>query len=1188
MTRFILSRMRAHRLLVSAALLSVVLATCLLAALTAFSTALGDAGLRRALERAPGRTVLDIRSDVTARQAGRTDDAVRRAAHDAYGGLPVTVRGTLGSAAYALPRSLHPRGTPAQDAQGTPGGQADDPDLTRFASLDRSQVRMVEGTWPRAARGSASAPRVQAAVEQRAATRLGLEPGDTFRVRSRLDGPPDVHVTVTGIWAPRSAGSPYWRLDPLRGKGIAALDYTTYGPLTVPAASFADGPGGTGPLPPAEARWQARADLSSVTAADLGRLRTTVRDSTKALGSLADAPHTTATSELPGLLDELERSLLVTRSTLLVAALQLALLTGVCLLLVARLLWSERAGEDALLRARGASARRVAALAAAEALLLALPAAVAAPLLAGPAVRLLTAYGPLARAGVEPVTGLPPGSRWAAAGAALGCALLLLLPALRRRATEDGPAHQPVRTSPRAFARGRRTAATVLRGGADLALVALAGVAYWQLRQRADGAGVLADEAGGTLGIDPVLVAAPALALLAGAVLVLRVLPAAARLGERLAARGRGLAGALAGWQLARRPLRGAGPALLLVLAVATGVFALGQGAGWDRSQDDQADFRTGADLSVSGAGTPPLAQGGLFDSVPGIAATAPVARTDYPVEGGRSVQVLATDTRQARPGLPLLREDLSPRPLRELLRPLAGPDAGTSRTAGIRLPADARELRLRLRLSDVTEHGDGASDGGDDHDGKGSDGGGSRGEGSGSDSGSGSGSDGDAAGEGGGDGEEEATLLLTVEDRYGVPYRLLLGDIPADGRAHSVHTALARSGGTPAGPLRLTRLALSWNAPTHDRERQLTVERLTTTGPHGTRTVHAPHADRWKTRLRTVDPGGTLGSGGHADPTARPARTATGDTALTFRHTTGSAPPPIPYKTEPALVTAEATAPGAAGVAATGDAPLPALATDAYLRTHDAHVGDTATAQISGEDLTVRITGSVRALPTVRSGDAGDRPGAGALMFDLAALDRALADRDGTLLEPRTWWVATRDGATAHVARALRDQPALGAVHVRDETADALHTDPLGAGPRSALSAVAVAAAVLAATGFAVSTAAAARTRAREHAVLRALGTSRRRLTRALVAEQGLLIGLSAVLGLALGALITHLFVPLVTLTAQARPPVPTLLVDLPAGPLAALLAATLAVPLLAVAATATALRRTDPVTALRTERGE
>ncbi|MFI8005710.1 hypothetical protein, partial [Streptomyces sp. NPDC086010] len=49
MTGFVFLRVRAHRLLLAAALLAVLLTTCVLASLTAFSGSIGDAALRHTL-----------------------------------------------------------------------------------------------------------------------------------------------------------------------------------------------------------------------------------------------------------------------------------------------------------------------------------------------------------------------------------------------------------------------------------------------------------------------------------------------------------------------------------------------------------------------------------------------------------------------------------------------------------------------------------------------------------------------------------------------------------------------------------------------------------------------------------------------------------------------------------------------------------------------------------------------------------------------------------------------------------------------------------------------------------------------------------------------------------------------------------------------------------------------------------
>lgn len=83
------------------------------------------------------------------------------------------------------------------------------------------------------------------------------------------------------------------------------------------------------------------------------------------------------------------------------------------------------------------------------------------------------------------------------------------------------------------------------------------------------------------------------------------------------------------------------------------------------------------------------------------------------------------------------------------------------------------------------------------------------------------------------------------------------------------------------------------------------------------------------------------------------------------------------------------------------------------------------------------------------------------------------------------------------------------------------------------------------------------------------------------IAAEQGVLIAIALLVGFALGAVLTRAVVPLIVLTGQAAQPVPPVLVQLPAGQVAALLAGVAALPLLIVAAIA--LRRADPVTSLR-----
>ncbi|MGV9886230.1 FtsX-like permease family protein [Streptomyces sp. NPDC003395] len=1071
---FVLLRARAHRVLLAAALLTVLLTTSVLAGLTAYAGAIGDAALRHALAEPANAAdaALVVKADVPAARRAAAGTAVRQAARTAFDGLPVSVRTLVRSGPYALPRSLQP-----------PAERSGDPDLTHFAALDSSQIRFTDGRAPRA-----GTPDVEAALPQAAARRLHLRPGARLTLADRFGGRP-VTVRITGVYRPADAAAPYWRLDDVGGRGVKKTDFTTYGPLLADPRVLAGTTVSAGP-----SAWVVSADFATLTTARIDALRSSAAHAGTAVHRAPElSGATTAVTSLPGVLDRTERSLLVSRSTLLIIALQLALLAACALLLVARLLSAERAAETRLLLARGASPARLAGLAALEALLPAVPAALCAPLLAGPLTRLLAARGPLARIGLRlDVPAAGTAQVWlVAAGVALGCALAVTVPALAASGRRTGRA---------------RPLPGAVRAGADLGLLVIAGVAYWQLSAR----GAVSDDRTGALGIDPLLVAAPALALLAGTVLTLRLLPPVARLAERRATGGRGLATALAGWQFSRRPMRGAGPMLLLVLAVALGMLAIGQGASWDRSQRDQADFRAGAPVRVSAAGDPGPARTEQLAALPHVTAAAPAVRTALPLSDNRTATVLALDTAHAA-GTLLLRDDLADRPVRPLLAGLAP----ARPSAGVTVPAGTARLRLTATL-----HGS--------------------------------------------DPEGGADVTLTLEDRWGVPYQLPSGRLPADGRPHPLVPDL----GGARGPLTLTGMQLVIAQPHGvSEEHRLSLDELTATGTDGTaRRLALPTA--WTGVSR-----------------ADGAATGPDDSALPTRpRLVSGAPPTVTYSTGH-LPAGDRWLSGAVTVRLRVAQPAPpevtGVATDRFLAATGARTGQRVDAVLGGVSVPVRIVRTARELPTT-----ADAEGGGALLVDLRAVDQVLQARYGASVTPTEWWLAT--GAPAEVAAAVRAWPDIdpGQVVVRAELAEELRDDPFGAGPEAAFAAAAVVAAALAAVGFAVSAAGALRERDAEFAVLRALGAPRRRLARMIAAEHGVLVVLAVAVGAGLGTVLTRAVIPLILLTSEATRPLPEVLVRLPAGQVAVLLAAVAVVPL-AVSAVLS-LRRADPASALREQGGE
>lgn len=487
--------------------------------------------------------------------------------------------------------------------------------LAYLAELDDDDARgtLVAGRWP-------DAPG-EAALPTSAARALGLDVGSATTLAGSLDGG-GTGLTVVGTFVPRP--SPAWGEDPLEGTGVG-LNYrgyiTAYGPFVVaPGELAASG------IPLRRVALRVQPDLTDATAADLTRAGAGVDALDGELGSALGDRTQNLVVDLPfaRTLHAARDQRGVTSSGVLAVALLGGALAATTVVLAARLVAGRRAAEAALLTARGTARGRLVGQAAVEAGALALLAIAPATVLA------LALYQVLAGAvGLDP-QGTPEGGLLplvvsvAAVTVTLGG--LLVLPWLRT-GTPRGTREDRV--------------GVVARSGADLLLLALAGIAYLQLRAHLVTSGSTAD---------PVLVVAPVLCLMAGAALVLRPLPLLARSVEARAASSRSLTLPLAAWGVARRP-QGAAAAFLVVLATACATFGIGFAATWTQSQRDQAAATVGTDLSVPaqldalGAGAAlRAATSGRVSPV----TSRPVTLGSRAQGGDSAVQLVAVDTRDA------------------------------------------------------------------------------------------------------------------------------------------------------------------------------------------------------------------------------------------------------------------------------------------------------------------------------------------------------------------------------------------------------------------------------------------------------------------------------------------------------------------------------------------------------------
>ncbi|WP_228034397.1 ABC transporter permease [Streptomyces spongiae] len=218
-----------------------------------------------------------------------------------------------------------------------------------------------------------------------------------------------------------------------------------------------------------------------------------------------------------------------------------------------------------------------------------------------------------------------------------------------------------------------------------------------------------------------------------------------------------------------------------------------------------------------------------------------------------------------------------------------------------------------------------------------------------------------------------------------------------------------------------------------------------------------------------------------------------------------------------------------------------PALADRALLASGVVRVGDTVTfRRAGGGTARIKVVGEIDAVP-------GSERGRPRMLVDSRAMAAQLA-LDGVLPGAETaWWVAADHGDATAALRAVRADPRLGTAvdvpHVRARLA----ADPLRQGARSGLTLCLVLAPAFAVVGFTLHTALSARARAREFALLRALGVRRRQLAAYLWTEQLALAGVAAVLGTLLGTALAALIMPVVTVDDTGRPVYPGLLTDVP-----------------------------------------
>lgn len=1078
-----------HRLAFAVTALTVLVTATATAATAAFASSAAAVANRETLTDNPASTIL-ITAPTT--QFGSASAQVVRTIRDAAPGLPMNFAGAQQTTALNLP-----------------GGRATQTFLLELPGF-RQHAKLVTGSWP----GSTAAGTVQVCLPARAAQMLGLTVGDKLTVHDSLTKAA-MPISIACTFTERNPTAPYWLLDSIGPSAVSRVGgFTSYGPM------ITSQPASTWPVAPTTGEWLATPDFAAMTAGNLSALGGMIQDS---LTKLANSTLTaTITTSLPTLLADQAVALEVARSQLLIGLLILLVIAGASLTVAVSLLASQRAGQPGLLKARGATRRQLAAWGGVDAALLAIPAAIGGPLIGVAVAPLVARLGIFGVGALRLPASLPLVAWLAGIAVAAGCALVIALPWLR-----EPPS--PIRR--RAAMSRRRGITAALSSGADVALVLLAAGAGWQL---AHYSASVSTGVSGAIGVDPILVAAPVLALTAGTLIMLRLLPLLIRMTERMAARGRGITAPTAAWMISRRAIRQAGPALLIVLAVATSVIALAESSSWRQSIHDQASFAVGADAAVVLPPDAPLTIGQVANvtKARGVQNATPVINVPFILPDNEQATLLAVNPGLASQIVPV-RSDLLVKPKRHPFASIAG----TADQPGVAIPGRPTELRVAASLTS----------------------------------------------------QPSETLLVTptgapvglvtsrlagsflnvqVSDAAGVSYQLSAGSLSGDGASHVFDIPIGQHADYP---LRLTGFSLTYNVPTA-RPAHATLSIQSVTPLSGNGRAGRPIPALWQ---GSAEPSAGLSRGARRPPGLRvglgsllpvvavnisvpslspDGQRAYGSPRLTTlaQHGHGA---DLSFVTGAGQSTTGSTAAATLTVSAPAPTALPAIATSAFLAASGQHLGSVI--QVSGmsQPVSVQIVGEMTQFPTVTTP-------AGGIVVNQAAL-QAYLEANGSGAQSVTEWLTSDRGQPS-----FHSLPLGSTVTTRAAVLRSLIGQPLAVAPLRSLLAVAAIALLLACLGFLVS-ASASRERTRDLAILDALGATPGQLSRLLCLEQGILSVPAAAGGFALGLLLSRLIIPAVTLTAQATHPLPSVLVRVPLVPSLAIAAAIAAVPIAVVAAT-------------------
>ena len=547
-------------------------------------------------------------------------------------------------------------------------------------------------------------PELEAMVPRETAQLFGVEIGDRLVAVPTWPAPavPWVNVVISGVFEREELqDQEFWHLEESTLRTATGASFRTI-PFFVSEKSFLEALGPSLPKMKSTYAWLLDTDTGRVNAWNAEAAAGSLASMNRRLStSLVGYGHTTA---LDNVLNEYDRRINLSKLPMFVVLVLIAIVVLYYVATMSSMVVETRRNEVALLRSRGANPAQILMVFALEGTMIAILAVLVAPLIAALGVSAL-GFTPIFSdfTGTATLTVSIRGSAYALS--VLGGVIsfvALMIPAVQ--ASRTGVTQQ------RQYSARPSRLPAFQRYYLDILVLLVSIFLFLRLGEQGS---VVATNHLGESTVNQLLLALPGLALIAAAMVLLRLFPLAMNLASRSFSSLMPTGPVLGLWQMARDPTHYARLSMLLILTAGLGIFASSFGTTVERSFEERVLYATGGGIRIGGVKLDSAGPGGpaaalgqapdgelsivkAYEAVPGVVGVSPVVRTngrDLETATGGSFDMLATDGERFS-GVAWFREDFSDTPLEPLLESLKVPET----PEGLALPLDARSVGIRVK----------------------------------------------------------------------------------------------------------------------------------------------------------------------------------------------------------------------------------------------------------------------------------------------------------------------------------------------------------------------------------------------------------------------------------------------------------------------------------------------------------